>query len=1295
MLSGSEPVPAPLAEDGLALNDAVRRFEQAWRLGPRPQFVDYLPSDIRLRSRVLIELVHIDLELRLKAGDFARVEEYLGRYPELTDDRAATLELIAAEHELRRRQEPGLDLDGYLQRFPQYGGDLTEHIASPTVVSGKIPKFPADVRGGAAPEVGGYEILGLLGRGGMGVVYKARQHSLDRPVALKFLPPECARDPVWLARFGREARTASALNHPHICTVYETGEFAGRPFLVLEFIEGITLQELAQRRPGVAEVARLIGQAARALAAAHAAGVVHRDIKPANLMVRDDGIVKVLDFGLAHRLPGSATQCTTSSDIGTDPGTRVGTLLYMSPEQARAEAVDAATDIFSLGLVLYELATGQHPFRADTEVGVLHAIVAQAPVHPSRLNPEVPATLEALILHMLAKDPRLRPTAVEVEAALAQLRIKTSVRSKKQADGSRKRPMVGRQQEWAALRTGFDEAAAGRGLLLCVTGEPGLGKTTLVESFLEELAAGGRAWRLARGRCSERLAGAEAYLPFLEALDSVLQGEGGASAAQAMKLLAPSWYVQLAPLAADDPSLAQVFADAKEASQERRKRELGVFLHEVSRQRPLVMFLDDVHWADPSSVDLLAYLGSKCASWCFLLVLTYRPSELLRSQHPFGPVKLELQGRGVCREIALPFLSRDDFDRYLALAFAGHRFPKELGAVLHGRTEGNPLFMVDLVRDLRDRGVIVQDQGRWSLVRAVPDLERELPESVRGMIQRKVDQLGAADRHLLMAASVQGPEFDSAVVAQVLGREAADVEERLEVLERVHFMVRLIRKQTFPDRTLTLRYAFVHVLYQNSLYAALQPTRKAAWSAAAARALSAHYGDKSASLAAELAMLFEAARDQERAADCYRVAAENAARLFAHHEALALARRGLALLETLPDTPDRARRELPLQMTLGMQLQVARGYAAPEAESAYQRACALCEQVQEAPPLFVVLWGLWMFYEVGSQLAKSLELADRLFALAQNAQDQAQLLQARLALAITSLCLGDPAATREHMEQGVALYDPKRHSSHTYLYGQDPRVGSLAFGAVALWLLGYPDQAVHRSREAVALARESGQPSSLALALHFAAMLRQYRREGPAVQECAEGTAAIATEHRLSFWLANGLVMRGWALAEQGAWACGIAQLRQGLTAWVATNGEAHRTYYLALLADALGRGGQIEEGLSVLAEALALTNSTGEGYHRAELHRLQGEFLLRQQSAEVACREAEACFRRALTIARGQQARSLELRAAMSLTRVCQKQDRQAEARPILAECYDWFTEGFDTPDLREANELLNDVSV
>ncbi|HEX5271986.1 MAG TPA: AAA family ATPase, partial [Gemmataceae bacterium] len=797
-----------------------------------------------------------------------------------------------------------------------------------------------------------------------------------------------------------------------------------------------------------------------------------------------------------------------------------------------------------------------------------------------------------------------------------------------------------------------------------------------------------------RGRCSERLAGAEAYLPFLEALDSLLQGDGGAPAARVMKLLAPSWYAQLAPPAGDDPSLARLLAEAREASQERRKRELGVFLQELSRQRPVVVFLDDVHWADPSSVDLLAYLGGRCAGLRLLLVLTYRPSDLLRTGHPFGPVKLDLQGRGACREVVLPFLSREDFDRYLALAFAGHRFPEELAAVLHARTEGNPLFMVDLLRYLRDRGVIVQDRGCWVLARALPDLPRELPASIRAMVQRTVDYLSAADRHLLMAASVFGPEFGSVGVSEVLGRETADVEERLAGLESVHGLVRLVGERTLPDGVVTVRYRFIHALYQNALYAALQPTRKAAWGAAAAGALLRHYGEKSGERAADLAVLFEVARDPARATDHYRVAAENAARLFAHHEAVALARRGLAQLLKLPDTPERARRELPLLVTLGIQLQVGHSFAAPEAERIYARAQELLDRAGEAPQLFLVLWGLWMFYEVSGRPKKSRELAERLFALARTTQDPTHFLRARNARVVTCLCLGDLATARENMEDAVALYRRERDISHNDRYGLDPGVACLAFGAVALWLLGYPDQAVRRSREAIALGAELGQPGTRATALYFATVVRQYRREVPAVREVAEAAAGNATEHGFSFWLASSRLLRGWALAEQGAAADGVAEIRRGLAGWAAVGSVTYQTYHLALLAEALVRDGQVGEALDVLADALARMHGSGEGFHGAELHRLRGELLLRQGTAEGAGRDAEACFREALALARQQQARALELRAAMSLTRLYRQQGRVADARPTLAECYGWFTEGFDTPDLREAKALLETVS-
>jgi predicted ATPase len=1287
MVPGEEPVRLIGDAGWSSLEGPIKQFVQAWREGRRPAIEDYLPTGGPWRSPLLVELVHTELELRIKAGEAARAEEYLARYPALRDDRAAAVSLIAAEHDLRRRAEPALDLDEYLRRFPQYGGDLSERIARPTVLDhgGESPPARRMGQHDQTPvEVPGYEVRRELGRGGMGVVFEALQLSLNRRVALKFLPIECAQDPVWLARFRHEARTASNLNHPNVCTIYDTGQSGSRPYLSMEFIEGQTLEVLGRRHPSLKEVVRWVAQAACALTAAHAAGVVHRDVKPANVMVRDDGLVKVLDFGLARRL--SADPAPAAGGPKTDPGTFVGTPAYVSPEQARVEPVGTASDVFSLGLVLYELATGRHPF-AGGPLPILHALQSQAPVPPSRLNPEIPAALSDLILKMLHKSAPARPTAAAVEVELLRLATADAGAAARTRAAPVKRPTVPRREELDALRRHFEEAADGRGSFLCLTGEAGIGKTTLVECLLDELTAAGRPFTLARGRCSERLAGAEAYLPFLEALDSLLQGEAGPSSAALMKQVAPAWYVQLAPLAS-----AELAAGG--ASQERLKREFAAFLAEASRDRPLILFLDDLHWADPSSVDLLAYLGGKCASTRLLVLLAYRPVDLIQGRHPFLAVQLEMQGRGVCREFGLRHFSRADLDDYLALAFVGHHFPDEFVAAIHARTGGNPLYVVDLLRYLRDRQVLVQQGDRWEVAQPTPDLHSELPESVRSMIRRTIDNLQEADRRLLMAASVQGSEFDAAVVARIQNQEAADVEERLDVLERVHGLVRLLGEREFPDGTLTLRYGFVHVLYQNALYASLQPARRVSWSATAAATLRACYGEKSSAVAGELALLYEVARDAEQAVAHFQIAARNAVRVSAHREAAALARRGLSLLEKLPESPQRVGQELALLQALGVSLVATQGFASPDVERTYLRARDLCERAGDQAGLFPVLYGLWNVSLLRCDLPRCTQLATQAFALAEGLADPIFLLQAYNVLQQPLLHQGDLEAARRGQERGLALYYAHCHGGLTATFGEDPGVGCLTYGAVTLWLLGYPDQALRSWQAARRLAEDLANPFDLGRALYFGAFTHLCRGEVAVVEELAGLLRELADEQGFAFLSAGATIFLGWTLAEQGQTPAGVAQMRQGLASWQATGALSHRPYQLALLARALAEGGPDGEGLRCADEALALAASTGERFLEAELHRLRGEILLAGAAGPARAAAAEACFGRSLEVARRQGARSLELRALLSLAGLLRRQGRAAEARPLLAETYAWFTEGFETPDLRQARELLGEGS-
>ncbi len=958
--------------------ELIEAFESAWRGGQQPAVHEFVRGDGDFRRKLLIELVHTDLEFRAKSGEAVRVETYLASFPELACDRQTTLDLIAAEYEFRRRRS-AVSIAEYQTRFPDHARDLNLGVTRADDDTRGFPQTALATDSKAWPEVPGFEILAELGRGGMGIVYQALELALGRHVALKFLPADYMHDHERLERFQREARTTSALNHPHICTIHGLGEQNGRPYIVMELVEGRTLQAVIAERPSVDEVLRIIAQVARALAAAHAAGVVHRDIKPDNIMLRSDGYVKVLDFGLARRLPTLLE--SDSPEAGhTDPCVILGTVAYMSPEQARGAAAQSASDIFSLGIVLYQLLTGKHPFEGASAADILTEITTRHPLSPSRFNPSVSRHLDGAIDAMLQKDVELRPSAVAVEAAIAAAR---GARRRCVAATSRTRPIVHREAELAVLRSKLADAEAGRGSILCIAGEPGIGKTTLVEDFLSELAPAEAPCLVARGQCSERLADTEAYVPVIDALQNLVRNDTTGWVARLISVVAPTWD----GLIASNRDSSPVEGSSRALSQPAMLREFCALLEEASRQSVIVLFFDDVHWSDNSTVDLLAHFGRHCQRLRVVAVVTYRPTEMLLRPHPFHAVKLELQGRGDCRELALGFLTRGEIDHFLSLLFPGHRFSPDFANEISRRTEGNALFIADLLEYLRQREVIVHSDGQWALARQLPDLRDELPESVRSMIERKFMQLDKSERQLLAAAAVQGHEFDSAVVAGALGLDAADVEERLQSLDRVHHLVRLLREQEFQNRVLTQRYSFVHALYQQAMYNDLPPTRRASLAAALAQTMERLVSDDK-SAAAELAYLYEVGRDFQAAVRHFYQATENAAQLFAHREAIGLAQRGLELLDSLPDAK-RTEPEIRLLTALGLQLQVTKGYAAPDAQRAYMRARELCFRSPELSLEFPVLWGLWLCHKVRSELLEAQEVAQQLLILARQLNDPA------------------------------------------------------------------------------------------------------------------------------------------------------------------------------------------------------------------------------------------------------------------------------------------------------------------
>jgi predicted ATPase len=535
-------------------------------------------------------------------------------------------------------------------------------------------------------------------------------------------------------------------------------------------------------------------------------------------------------------------------------------------------------------------------------------------------------------------------------------------------------------------------------------------------------------------------------------------------------------------------------------------------------------------------------------------------------------------------------------------------------------------------------------------------------------------------------------EFSAAAVAAGVDLTEEDVESRCAALARQGQFLLANGIAEWPDETVAAQFSFIHHLYQEVLYDRVPAGRQVRLHRQIGKRLETGYSSQAPEMAAELAMHFGRGRQPGQAVEYLRLAAEHAVQRNAPREAIEHLKQGLEILRRHPDIPGRVEHELTLQAALGPALIATRGWSVPEAEAAYVRACELAQQVGDAQHLSPVLYGLATLHEMRGEYTQSQTLLEERLQLPQDPQDQGSLLESHELLACSTFHQGAFIRALDHADQGTSLYDARQHLELIAFLAENPGVACHHWAALTLWFLGYPDQALARIHQALDLAHDLAHSFSLAQASERAAMLHQLRREAGVVQELAEQTIAVAAQRGFLYWNGTGDIMRGWALAVQGQFDQGITQIRQGLETCQTTGATIEQPYFLALLADAYGHAGQISAGLDAITEALELVRNSRAFFFEAELHRLRGVLLL-QTGLKENVPKAESSFQQAFDLAREQQAKSLELKATVSLGRLWLEQDKTEEARELVDNIYGWFTEGFDTADLQEARTLLEEL--
>jgi len=677
---------------------------------------------------------------------------------------------------------------------------------------------------------------------------------------------------------------------------------------------------------------------------------------------------------------------------------------------------------------------------------------------------------------------------------------------------------------------------------------------------------------------------------------------------------------------------------------------------------------EDAHWIDPTSRELLDLTVDRVRRLPVLLAVTFR----LEFQPPWG-------GRSQVTSLVLNRLSERDGEALVQKLAGNAALTAEMVAEIVERTDGVPLFVEELTKAVLESAA----QGdRVAAVLATTSLAAlSVPATLHASLMARLDRLGPAPKEIAQIGAVLGREFAYELIEPVAQRPEKDLQAALDQLGDAGL---LFCRGIAPHAS----YLFKHALVQDAAYSTLLRGRRQELHARVAAALEEHFADLVERQPELLAQHLTAAGNTERAVDQWLKAGQFTAARSAYVEAVSHFNRGLLLLNSLPQTAERDRQEIALQLAKGVSLINARGSSSAEAAEAHARARDLCEKTGDADHLFVAIWGLWNFRRT-SDLDAAGDLSDRLLTLVEKNDDVGLRLEAHHTGWTTHFFRGEPAPAQDHCEKGRSLYDFDQHRLHAQIYGHDPGVCARTIGAWSAWLLGHPDQALARINDALALAARLTHPYSLVMAHVHASILHQFRRDSEMVLQCIGSAEALAAEKYLAFPL-DPRVPRGWALLIPDGIAAAVASFRAALADRQKHGATQYGPYSLTLFAEVLARSGDHDGALAALADADAIAERGGERWWKAELRRLAGTVLLARNKLD----EGESSLQEAMRIAQAQQAKSLELRAARDLARLWGEQGRRAEARDLLGSVYGWFTEGFDTADLKEAKALLDQLA-